>query len=147
MPKWLVNDVHDMDMLSARLRDSTSLPEMLAASFDAFEAIRLVARECEDRAPDLFAAFITAGSAAADGREAIADVPALGPPDGIAAADGALAPGTDPGAIADALAALAALLASQLELAASLATPGGDRVAFQEARRAASEIHQLLVSR
>jgi hypothetical protein len=51
----------ELDAITSRLRDISTLAELLDAGFDAFEAIRLVARACEDRAPDLFAAFMTAG--------------------------------------------------------------------------------------
>jgi hypothetical protein len=50
---------------------------LLAASFDAFEAIRVVARGSEDLAPWLFAAFMTAADAAVDGTQAITVAPSL----------------------------------------------------------------------
>ena len=37
--------------IQARLRDASTLPDTLAVSFDAFEAIRLAARSCVDRDP------------------------------------------------------------------------------------------------
>jgi hypothetical protein len=61
--------------IQARLRDAAALPEILAVSFDAFEAIRLTARSCTDRTPQLFAAFMTTAGAATEGREAITAAP------------------------------------------------------------------------
>ena len=55
------------------------LAGLLDAGFDAFEVIRLVARAGEDRAPDLFAAFITAAGTAVEGRNALGDAPSLPP--------------------------------------------------------------------
>jgi hypothetical protein len=87
-----MDGVHDVEAIAARLRDARSLPELLAASFDAFEAIRVLARRSEDRAPSLFAAFITAAAAAVTGREAITMSPPLSP-----SSAGSLAP-NPPGA-------------------------------------------------
>ena len=85
--------------IQARLQDASALPDTLAVSFDAFEAIRLAARSCTDRVPELFAAFMTTADAAVDGREAITAAPSL--PAGPAAAQpGLLAPG---GSVDDAL--------------------------------------------
>jgi hypothetical protein len=47
------------------------------ASFDAFEAIRLLTRGNEHRDPSLFAAFMMAADPAVDGREAITTSPSL----------------------------------------------------------------------
>ena len=69
--------MHDVKAIMARLRDARSLAELLAASFDAFEAVRVIARCSEDMAPSLFAAFMTAADAAVDGRQAIAAAPSL----------------------------------------------------------------------
>ena len=65
--------------IEARLRQAASLPETLAAGFDAFEAIRMTARDWQDRAPELSAAFMTAADAAVDGREALTIAPSLLP--------------------------------------------------------------------
>ena len=75
--------MHDVEAIVARLRDARSLPELLAVSFDAFEAIRVLARGSEDIAPALFAAFMTAADAAVDGREAITIAPSLSPGPGV----------------------------------------------------------------
>jgi hypothetical protein len=75
--------VHDVEAIMARLRDAHSLPELLSASFDAFEAIRFIARGSEDLVPALFAALMTAADAAVDGREAITIAPSLSPAPGV----------------------------------------------------------------
>jgi hypothetical protein len=52
-----VNAVQEIDDIAACLRNSADLPGTLAAGFDAFELIRLVARSCEDLVPVLFPRF------------------------------------------------------------------------------------------
>ena len=128
--------------IQARLRDASTLPDTLAASFDAFEAIRLAARSSVDRIPELFAAFMTTADAAVDGREAITAAPSL--PAGPAAAQpGLLALGGSVDSALDILAALATLLDSRLTQAAAATTIATDRVACGEAVAAARRIHQL----
>lgn len=129
--------------VEVRLEQAASLPEALAAGFDAFEVIRTAARECQDRAPELFAAFMTAADAAVDGREALTVAPSLphvaaaGPGDPVAA-DG------DPAQVADALAALADLLSDRLCQVAALADLANDRAACEDAAHAARQICQLM---
>ena len=43
------DDMQDTGAIEARLRAAASLPDLLAATFDAFEAIRQIARDCEDQ--------------------------------------------------------------------------------------------------
>src|ERR1022692_3847875 len=74
-----VKTMHERSGVEARLRQAAALPDMLAASFEAFEVIRLLARGNEDRVPGLFAAFMTAADAAVDGREAVTAAPSLPP--------------------------------------------------------------------
>ena len=62
------------------LRAASSLAATLAAGFDAFEAIRLLARGNEDRDPGLFAAFMMAANAAVEGRESLTSSPSLPQP-------------------------------------------------------------------
>jgi hypothetical protein len=136
--------VHDVEAIAARLRDARSLPELLAVSFDAFEAIRVLARGSEDIVPSLFATFMTAADAAVDGREAITVAPSMSPsPDGTLATS---PPAADAGidTITDALAALGALLDERLADAADRAVISGDRAGCQEAAEAGRRIHQLM---
>jgi hypothetical protein len=58
--------MNELDAIAARLRGGTALAGLLDAGFGAFEVIRLVARACEDLAPELFAAFITTAGTAVD---------------------------------------------------------------------------------
>jgi hypothetical protein len=130
--------------IEARLQAAATLPDTLAAGFDAFEIIRLLARECEDRVPGLLAAFMTAADAAVDGREAITAAPALPRPGRSAA--GAGMPGVCPDVdeIAGALAALGAVLRDCLSRAATLAAGPEDQAACTEAAQAAGRICQLM---
>jgi hypothetical protein len=133
--------VHDVEAIMARLRDARSLPELLAASFDAFEVIRILARGSEDIVPSLFAAFMTAADAAVDGRQAITLAPSLSP---VSLVTTASAAGADIDTIADALAALGELLDECLARVADRALMPGDRAACQEAAEAGHRIHQLM---
>ena len=137
--------MHEANGVELRLRQAATLPDMLAASFDAFEVIRSLARENEDRVPGLFAAFMTTADAAVDGREAVTAAPSLPPGNGNSI--GSSLP-TSPCAgvreIADAMAALAVLLSQRLGYAAILSTASSDQVACEEAVAAAGRIRQLM---
>jgi hypothetical protein len=129
--------------IEARLEQAASLPEMLAAGFDAFEVVRMAARDCQDWAPELFAAFMTAADAAVDGREALTIAPSL-PRAASGGPSDASAGGDDPVLIADALAALAGMLGDRLGRAAAGAELPADRLACQQAAHAAARISQLM---
>ena len=128
--------------IQTRLRQAASLPEILTAGFDAFEAIRVAARSYQDRVPALFAAFMTAADAAIDGREALTAAPTL-PPGGPGAGLAVPADG-DTAQAADCLAALAVTLGGRLTEAASLAETSADEQACQDAAAAAGRIRQLM---
>jgi len=51
------------------LRAAAGLPDLLAAGSDAFEIIRLAARNCGLHTPELFAALVMAADAGVDGRQ------------------------------------------------------------------------------
>jgi hypothetical protein len=138
-----VSDMPETNDIAERLRQAASLPEILAAGFDAFEAIRLVARDCQDRVPGLFAAFMTTADAAVEGREAVTIAPSLPLDGGISPGD-AMPTAADAGQTADALAALAAVLRDRLTDAATQADLPGDRTACQDAAEAAGQICQLM---
>lgn len=127
----------------ARLREATTVPGTLSASFEVFEVIRLLARGNEDRVPELFAAFMMAADAAVDGREAVTIAPSL-PPAADRPLSGKSAAGGDVGEIGDAMAALGALLGDRLSRAASMAAAPGDRAACEEAAEAAGRICELM---
>jgi hypothetical protein len=136
--------VHDVEVIVARLRDARSLPELLAASFDAFETIRVVARRSEDIVPSLFAAFMTAADAAVDGRQAITLAPSLSQASGVMSVTTPPAAGADIDTITAALAALGELLDERLAHVADHALLSSDRTACQEAAEAGRRIHQLM---
>jgi len=138
----MVSDMPVTNDIELRLRQTASMPEVLSAGFDAFEAIRMIARDCEDRTPELFAAFMTAADAAVDGREALTIAPSLSA--GGTRPGHAIAAEADPGQTADLLAALAAALRDRLTSAADLAVLPGDRAACHEAAAAAGRICQLM---
>src|ERR1022692_2895387 len=129
--------------IEVRVRQAAALPDLLAASFDAFELVRATARSCDDRAPELFAAFMMTADAAVDGREAITTAPAL--PAGSAASM-ASGPAADTAVdeITAALAALGGLLSDRLASAASAAAAPGDQTACAEGAGAADRIRHLM---
>ena len=139
------DDMQDTGAIEARLRAAASLPDLLAATFDAFEAIRQIARDCEDQVPEaLLAAFMTAADAAVDGREAVTSAPSL-PPHGradtkidvsSAASDGAKGVG--------ALARLAVVLRDHLTRASPDAVAPADQAACAGGALAAGRIWQLM---
>ena len=138
------DDVHDFEAIADRLRNARSFPELLAASFDAFEAIRVLVRGREDLAPSLFAVFMTAADAAVDGREAITVASSLSPTPGGTLVTSPPAADAPIDTITDALAALGALLGERLVHAADRVLISGDRAACQEAAEAGRRIHQLM---
>lgn len=136
--------VDELSEIAARVASSATVPELLGAGFTAFETIRMVARAYEDRAPELFAAFMTAAGTAVEGRNALynatsfpltssSPVPAVDPN-----------PATDPAHIADQLAALATLVARRL-YAIEAGLPG-DRAACRLGTQAAISIWRLLTA-
>jgi len=127
----------------ARLGQAASLPEVLAAGFDAFETIRITARHHQDQLPGLFAAFMTAADAAVDGREALTIAPSL-PRHGHTEPAIAVPPDAGTGEAADALASLAIMLRDRLTQAAARAGAPGDREACQQAAEAAGRIGELM---
>jgi hypothetical protein len=138
-----VSEIPQGNSIQTRLRQAVSLAETLAASFDAFEAIRTAARDCQDQVPGLFAAFMTTADAAVDGRESLTIAPSL-PLDASTDPGMAVATGADAGEAADALAALAAVLRDRLTDAATRADVPGDRAACQDAAETAGRICQLM---
>ena len=139
----MVNDMTPTDGIEAHLRMAAGLPQTLAVGFDAFEVIRMTARDWQDRAPGLFAAFMTAADAAVDGREALTIAPSL-PPADVARPRSVVTAGIDSGQAASALAALASVLQDRLTAAAGRAHLPGDRAACQDAAAAAGRICQLM---
>jgi hypothetical protein len=122
------------------------LPQMLGAAFTAFDAIRQSARDHENHDSDLFPAFFSAGTAAANGRDAVLTatlVPSyVGLPPGFTRP----APNADPNDAADTIATSAAVLADWLDKAINLATAPQDQAACQAASAAARQIQHLMAA-
>jgi hypothetical protein len=125
-----------MQSFQARLREAARLPELLAASFDTFEAIRQEADSRVDEVPELFAAFITTAVTAVEGREAVTAAPSL-PPGPAGPQPRLLTAGADLNEAIDTLADLSALLDRCLTQAAASAVNSRDRAACEEAADAA----------
>jgi len=143
-----MNAVHDV---RARLRAAEGVTAILAAAHDAFEWMLPVLEGHEDPAGAMFAAFVTAGAAAADGRDALAFAPSLPAASrisgGPAVACGRQAGpdrGSDAYAAGAAVAVVCALLVSRLAEAGSLAADRGDQVACADAGRSAGKVRRLL---
>ena len=139
-----MNGALQIEVMQARIQSCATLPDTLTAGFDAFETIRLHARQCEGRAPELFAAFMTTAAAAADGCDAIAAAPSLPPSDRHTVATSMPVLDADIDEIADALAALATALHSVLARAATTAANRADRTACEDAAGSAMEIRHLM---
>jgi hypothetical protein len=130
--------------VKARLRQASDLPEILAASFDAFEVIRLLARRSEDRAVGLFAAFMCTADAAVDGREAVTIAPSLPVLDASTVAPGEPTASADLDLVIERLATLGALLDERLTRAGVTAADLGDCAACQGGAAAARRICWLM---
>jgi hypothetical protein len=130
--------------LIARLEQAGTLPDILGTSFDSFEAIRMLARQCENQDPDLLAAFMTAAAAAADAMDAISFAESLPPGDESELAVALPSACTGCEEAADSIAGLALTLARGLERAGAYATNQRDLLACQDAARAAWQIHQIM---
>jgi hypothetical protein len=142
-PPKVVTDVQDIKEIGTRLRAAAELPDLLEASFDAFEIIRQRARSSDQLAPELFAAFMMTADAAVDGREAVTSSPALAA-GGSPAHAGMPAAITTVDQIAADLAALGALLSDLLTQAAASTAAPEDKDACTEAADAARRIRDLM---
>ncbi len=129
------------------LPERPDLAEALGRAYDTFEAIRQLARSCENRSPDLFAAFMSAAGAAADGRDAILTAASRPSRTGEAAEPGQPSPGGSLADAADWIAASALHLAASLDHASGRAEAQQDRHACRDAAAAARQIHQLMAPR
>ena len=129
-----------------RLEQATGLAAVLDAAYDAFEQMLRALEEQQDRGGGTFAAFVMSGTAAANGRNALAAAPSLpsassgdlaavtaGPSGGRAAEDAAAV-----------LAQLSQLLSTRLSDASDLSADPRDQVACARAARHAASICSLL---
>jgi len=131
-----------------------SIPEVLSASYQAFEQILATIREHEEHSGGLFAAFVLGAASAADGRDALMAAPSLQLPAAPARPTVRSGGTTDQTSdsprlagiadIANALADLSKLVASTLARAASQAVDPVDQDACAEAARCAQAMWFLL---
>jgi hypothetical protein len=125
--------------VQARLLSASTPAEIIGASWDAFECIRLYADELAEQVTDNFPAWASAGAPACEGRDALGRAPSM--------PEAAASPGSLPGiagasehAAARLAGELAALLQHRLGTAAEQAAVPGDTEACLQASRAAAEI-------
>jgi hypothetical protein len=122
-----------------------SLPELLDAACEAFEAMLTVIRQHDMPDTEMFVPMVLAGASAGNGRDSILFAPSLPPrrlqPD-TAAEDGQRPMAGR--AAADWLTHLCDVLASRLTEAAASADAPGDRQACVDAASCAREIHALM---
>ena len=122
-----------------------SLPELLDAAYEAFEAIRTVIRQHDTPDTEMFVPMVLAGASAGNGRDSILFAPSLPPrrlhPD-MAGEEGQRPMAGR--AAADWLTQLCEVLASTLTEAAAPADAPGDRQACLDAARCAREIQALM---
>jgi hypothetical protein len=122
-----------------------SLPELLDAAYEAFEAMLTVIRQHDKPDTELFVPMVLAGASAGNGRDSILYAPSLSQrplhPD-MAGEEG---PRPMAGrAATDWMTRLCEVLASRLTEAAAPAGAPGDRQACLDAARCALEIQALM---
>src|SRR6266516_4730564 len=122
-----------IDAMAARIDRAAGLAGALVAGWDAFELIRAAEQagglRGADRADGLFAAFMLASAAAANGRDVVGFAPSLPPDQVLGTGDPGDAAVGGVGLLADALAELASALRARLLAAAGSASGGADRAA------------------
>ena len=129
-----------------RLEQATGLPAVLDAAYDAFEQMLSALEEQQDRGGGTFAAFVMSGTAAANGRNALAVAPSLPPaPSGdLAAVTAGPSSGRAAEDAAAILAQLGQLLSTRLIDASDLSADPGDKLACAWAAHHAATICSLL---
>ena len=130
----------------ARVEQAIGLPAVLDAAYDAFEQMLAAITIEQDRGGGTFAAFVMSGTAAANGRDALAAAPSLPPASSGDLASIAWEPCGDLLAedAAPALASLGQLLSRRLTDASDHSADAGDRVACIQAARHAAYVCSLL---
>ena len=134
-----------MDTAQQRLQEADGLAAVLDAAYAAFEEMVSVIHPVQDPARGLFAAFVMAAAAAADGRNTLALAPSLPVHPLLAAAAGQQSwSGEPPERVAEVVTGLSHLVAERLTQAADSAPDTGDEVACRNAARNARDICGLL---
>jgi hypothetical protein len=130
----------------ARVEQAIGLPAVLDAAYDAFEQLLAAITSQQDRGGAAFAAFVMSGTAAANGRDALAAAPSLPP-----VSSGEIASMASESALelrtqdtAAVLARLSQLLSRRLTDASDHTADAGDRLACAQAARHAADVCSLL---
>jgi hypothetical protein len=125
-----------------RLQREEGLPALLDTAYAAFEALLSAAEERQDPASGMFAKFVYAATAAANGRDAILFAPSL-PVRPLHPADAAVNSWGSGSDLRD-LATLSEVLCHALAQAAAAVPGHEDQGACRHAAQCAVEIHRLL---
>lgn len=132
-----------IELIEQHLREADGVAGVLAAGWEIFELISVLAADGAEQAADLYPAFVFARGAAVGGRNAIALAPSMPAGDPASFGSPELS-ASDVNEIADTLAGLASALSARLREAARLAADDGDRIACEDAARDADRISELL---
>ena len=135
--------MNEIKLARQRLADAVGLPAVLAAGWEIFELIAVIAALSADEASDMYPAFTFARGAAVSGRDAIAFAPST-PPTAGDPVPSPPEPARDVYETADALAGLASALRMRLRESAELAVDTADRSACERAATDAERITGLL---
>jgi hypothetical protein len=135
-----------IESVRARVEQAIGLPAVLDAAYEAFEQLLAAIISQQDRGGGAFAAFVMSGTAAANGRDALAAAPSLRPvPSGdLASMDSASMLDMPTGEAAAVLAGLSQLLSRRLTDASGQTANAGDRLACAQAARHAADLCLLL---
>jgi hypothetical protein len=138
--------MNQIESACVRLEQATALPAVLDAAYEAFEEMIWALEEEEDRGGGAFAAFVMSGTAAANGRDALAAAPSLplAPSGDLVAVTAGRSSGLATEDAAAILARLGQMLSSRLAAASDLSADAGDKVACAQAARHAATICSLL---
>ena len=132
-----------IELIKRQLREADGVADVLAAGWEIFELIGVLAADGAEQTADLYPAFVFARGAAVGGRNAIALAPSM--PSGDPASFGSPElSASDVNEIADTVAGLASALSGHLREVARLAADDGDRIACEDAARDADRISELL---
>jgi hypothetical protein len=130
----------------ARVEQAIGLPAVLDAAYDAFEQMLAAITIQQNRGGRAFAAFVMSGTAAANGRDALAAAPSL--PPGSSGDLASMAAESSRGLLiedaAAGLASLSQLLSRRLTDASDHTADAGDRVACVQAARHAADVCSLI---
>jgi hypothetical protein len=142
-------EAFDMDPINAartRLEQAIGLPAVLDAAYDAFDQLLGAIEDQQHPSGGAFAAFVMSGTAAANGRDALAAAPSLPriSSGDLAETMAGAAHGLTTEHAAAVLASLGQLLASRLNGASESSADAGDRTACAQAARQAASICALL---